>query len=206
MKQATTNYQLFFDRTEYTFALPLPRLLRALLDYYEFSIASDLGPRHRDLMENKRHQKNILSDELVSAIKSMSKQERIDSYLQITDYTFMLAHGRTNFLLQNKEDGQLEGYVRLNTDLSWKKRILTYDRINHILSITDPITLSAKTCNLAYYLYRISKNEEYKGFVLEASDKRVNKHCRTVHVGFKSQASFDDLAAKVKESVSFRQW
>ena len=74
------------------------------------------------------------------------------------------------------------------------------------MSITDPSSLKSKTCNLAYYLYRVSKNEEFKGFVLEASDKRVNKECRIVHIGFKEMDKFEELFAKIKQSIHLKQW
>ena len=96
--------------------------------------------------------------------------------------------------------------MKSNSGRGWKKKILTFDSINNILSITDPSSLKAKAYNLAYYLYRISKNEEFKGFVLEASDKRVNKDCRIVHIGFKDMNKFEELFAKIKGSIHFRQW
>ena len=135
--------------------------------------------------ENKKNNKGLLSQELVSSIKNMSKTERINNYLLISDYVFMVVHGKTDYSLPDIEDLQTQAYVKSNSSRGWKKKILTFDSINHILSITDPSSLKSKTFNLAYYLYRISKNEDFKGFVLEASDKRVHKDCRIVHIGFK---------------------
>ena len=70
----------------------------------------------------------------------------------------MFVHGKMELSLKKSDDFQFEGYVKSNLGSSWKKKIVTYDHINHIISITDPTSLKSKSCNLAYYLYRVSKN------------------------------------------------
>ena len=96
--------------------------------------------------------------------------------------------------------------VKTNSSPLWKKKILTYDRINHILVITDPTSLKAKTCNLTYFLYRLSKNEDYKCFVLESCDKRVSNDCRSIHIGFKSEEKYNELFERIQISIKYRVW
>ena len=75
MKGCNRTQELFQERTEYVFALPLPKVLRALLDYYEYLVAFDFNLKSNTLMETKKNQRNLLSEEHVGAIKKMTKRK-----------------------------------------------------------------------------------------------------------------------------------
>lgn len=94
MTEDNCNQIQFQERTDNLFALPLPRPLRALLTYHELLISNDFGVKNKKPSENYKNHKSILSEELINALKSMSKQERMSNYLLISDYVFMFVHGK----------------------------------------------------------------------------------------------------------------
>lgn len=63
MKQETHSIvEQFVERNDNLFALPLPRPLRVLFDYYEYEISSDLGIQGKLTNETKRNLKSMLSE------------------------------------------------------------------------------------------------------------------------------------------------
>lgn len=126
--------------------------------------------------------------------------------MMFSDFAIMLMHGKTEFPFKMRQDFEGEAYVCYNNNKTWKHRHFSYDKVTHFLSVTGSQQSTMKQINLAYYLFRQSKNDKYHGLVLQAIDKRSDPKIRHIRIGFEDQQNLKCFLYRISQPIKFKLW
>ena len=86
----------------------------------------------------------------------------------------------------------------------WKKKTIRLNQLNQILYAERDNTI--KEYDLGNYLYRLSKNNEYYSFVLEAINNKAHEKAKTVHIGFEDVDTLVKWSDAIQICIDYKHW